>query len=123
MWIVLPGHPIAKGLKEFTIPKTEIYTEPFAVPEPEAVVIEGTWQSGHRSREVLAWTIGKGRVIYLRAGHEGYPIFYMPEMRKLTVNMIEWAAGKTKAPKNLKKRTAGPPAKVNGPYRPPEKKD
>ena len=119
MWVVLPKHPIAKGLKDFTIPKTEIYTEPFAVPEPEAVVIEGTWKSGHRSRECLAWTIGKGRVIYLRAGHEGYPIFYMPEMRKLMVNMIEWAGGKTRAPKNLKKRNAGPPATANGPYKAP----
>jgi trehalose utilization protein len=53
---------------------SDTVTEPFAVPEPEAVAIEGTWKSGHRSRQGLAWTIGKGRVVYQRLGHEGYPI-------------------------------------------------
>ena len=38
----------------------------------------------HRSRECLIWTIGNGRVLSLRAGHEGCPIFYMPEMRRLS---------------------------------------
>jgi trehalose utilization protein len=117
IWVVLPDHPIARGLKDFTVPKTEIYTEPFKVPEPEAVVLEGTWKSGHRSRECMVWTVGKGRVIYLRVGHEGYPIFYMPEMQRLAVNMTEWAAGKTTAKKNLKKRSAGPAATIVGPYK------
>jgi trehalose utilization protein len=118
LWVVLPDHPIAKGLKDFVVPKTEIYTEPFEVPEPEAVILEGTWDSGHRSRECLVWTVGKGRVVYLRVGHEEYPIFYMPEMRQLMTNAVEWAAGKTSAPKKLKRRNAGPAAPATGPYKP-----
>jgi trehalose utilization protein len=119
MWVVLPKHPIAQGLADFTIPKTEIYTEPFGVPEPEAVIMEGTWESGHRSRECLVWSVGKGRVVYIRAGHEEYPIFFMPEMRRLVANSTLWAAGRTKASANLKKRTAGPPATATGPYKKP----
>ena len=119
MWVVLPDHPIAQGMTEFTIPKTEIYTEPFVVPEPEAVIMEGTWESGHRSRECLVWTIGKGRMVYIRAGHEEYPIFMMPEMRRLVVNSTLWAAGKTTASANLKPRSAGPPATATGPYKKP----
>ena len=46
LWVVLPGHPIAEGVSDFTIPQTEIYTEPFEVPQPEAVIVEGTWESG-----------------------------------------------------------------------------
>ncbi|HEV8132971.1 MAG TPA: ThuA domain-containing protein [Acidobacteriota bacterium] len=117
MWVVLPDHPIAKGIKDFTIPQTEIYTEPFEVPQPEAVVFEGTWESGHRNREVLVWQVGKGRVVYIRPGHEEYPIYFQPEMQKLVANAVEWAAGRTHAPKDLKRREAGPPASAFGPYR------
>jgi trehalose utilization protein len=110
MWIVLPDHPIAKGVNDFTIPKTELYAEPFQVPPPEAVIVEGTWESGHRSREVMTWTIGKGRMVYIRAGHEEYPIYFMPQMQRLVANSVEWAAWRTNAPKNLKRREAGPAA-------------
>jgi len=116
MWVVLPGHPIAKGVSDFTIPQTEIYTEPFDVPLPEAVIVEGTWESGHRSRDVMTWTIGKGRVVYIRAGHETYPIFFMPQMQRLVSNAVRYAAHRTNAPKNLKRREAGPPATAHGPY-------
>lgn len=117
VWVVLPDHPIAKGLRDFTIPKTEIYTEPFEVPEPEAVILEGTWATGHRNRECLVWSIGKGRLVYIRPGHEEYPIFFMSEMRQLATNATLWAAGRTHASKNLKKRNAGPPATAFGPYK------
>lgn len=116
MWIVLPGHPIAKGLSDFTIPKEEIYTEPFEVPEPEHVIIEGTWPSGHRNREVMTWTLGKGRMVYIRAGHEDYPIYFMPQMQRLVANAANWAAGRTKTPQNLTRREAGPPATAQGKY-------
>ena len=118
MWVVLPDHPIARGVKDFTIPKTEIYTEPFEVPQPEAVIVEGIWETGHRGREVMTWTIGKGRMVYIRAGHEDYPIFFMPEMQRLVANSVNWAAGRTHAPKNLTRREAGPAATAQGPYRP-----
>ena len=117
IWVVLPGHPVAKGLRDFTIPRTEIYTEPFKVPQPEAVILEGTWKSGHRSREVLLWTVGKGRVAYLRFGHEGYPIFFMPPVQQLMQNLTQWTGGRTKAPREVKKREAGPAPTVNGPYK------
>jgi trehalose utilization protein len=117
MWIVLPRHPIAEGVSDFTIPQTEIYTEPFEVPQPQAVIVEGTWESGHRSREVMTWAVGKGRVVYIRAGHETYPIYFMPKMRRLVSNSVRYSAGRTEAPKNLKRREAGPPATAQGPYR------
>lgn len=119
MWVVLPGHPIAKDVTDFTIPQTEIYTEPFEVPEPEAVIVEGTWESGHRGREVMTWTVGKGRMVYIRAGHEEYPIYFQAPMQKLVANSCLWAAARTNAPKNLKRREAGPAASAQGPYKRP----
>ncbi len=44
---LLPDHPIARGIPaRFTIPRTEMYDEPFHVPEPDAVVFEERWESG-----------------------------------------------------------------------------
>ena len=117
MWIVLPGHPVAKGLKDFTVPHEELYTEPFSVPEPESVVVEGTWDTGHRSRDVMTWTVGKGRIVYVRMGHEGYPTFFIPQMKTLIANSVNWAGGLTKTPANLKRREAGPKATAQGPYK------
>ncbi|MEJ7618463.1 MAG: ThuA domain-containing protein [Pyrinomonadaceae bacterium] len=117
IWVVLPSHPIAKGVSDFTIPREEIYTEPYDVPEPEAVIAEGTWETGHRNREVMTWTLDKGRMVYIRAGHEEYPIFLMPQMQRLVANSVEWSAGRTKAPKGAARRDAGPAATVQGPYK------
>jgi trehalose utilization protein len=120
MWVVLPEHPIAKGVTDFTIPQEEIYTEEFEVPQPEAVVVEGTWETGHRNREVMTWKLDKGRMVYIRAGHEEYPIYFMPQMQKLIANSVEWAAGRTNAPVSPKPRKAGPKATATGPYKPPK---
>lgn len=120
MWVVAPNHPIAKGLKDFTIPKTEIYTEPFDVPQPEAVIFEGTWETGHRNREVMVWTLDKGRFVYVRPGHEEYPIFFMPQMQRLIANAALWAGKRTHAPAKLERREVGPKATASGPYRPPK---
>jgi trehalose utilization protein len=117
LWIVLPDHPIAKGLKDFTVPHEEIYTEPFSVPEPESVVVEGTWDSGHRNRAVMTWTVGKGRVVYIRSGHEDYPTFFMPQMQTLVANAVSWASGRAKTPQNLKRQDAGPKATATGAYK------
>jgi trehalose utilization protein len=121
VWVVAPDHPIAKGIKDFTLPKTEIYTEPFEVPAPEAVILEGTWPTGHRSRECLVWTLGKGRFVYIRPGHEEYPIFFMPEMQRLVANAVSWAGKRTHALAKLTRREAGPKATATGPLpsRPP----
>jgi trehalose utilization protein len=87
-----PEHPIAQGVKGFTIPKTERYDEPFQVPGPETVVISGTYADGQHARQGLCWTIGKGRVFYFSNGHEGYPIFLQPEVQRIVTNAVHWLA-------------------------------
>lgn len=117
VWVVSPRHPIARGVKDFTIPQEEIYTEPFEVPEPEAVVLEGSWPSGHRTRECLVWTLDRGRFVYFRMGHEEYPIYHQPEMQRLVANAVLWAARRTHAPGKLPRREAGPAATAEGPIK------
>jgi len=91
-----PDHPIARGLKDFEMPQTERYGEPFQCPPPETVVFDGLYTlpngKSEPSRQILTWTIGKGRVVYCQPGHETYPIFFQDEIRQLLRNAVEWAA-------------------------------
>ncbi len=87
-----PDHPIARGIGPFTIPKTDMFSEPFAVPNPETVVFVSTWEKGETLRSGLTWTIGKGRVAYLRTGPEGYPVLFHPSIRQAIANSVQWVA-------------------------------
>jgi trehalose utilization protein len=91
-------HPIAAGIRDFSLPHTERYTEPFEIPEPESVVFDGVYTRPDGSRESarqgIVWTVGKGRVFYFQPGHETYPIFFDANIRKLMCNAVEWAGGK-----------------------------
>lgn len=85
------NHPIAKGLPStFQVKQTEMYNEPFHVPEPDEVVFEETWKLGERFRAGMVWNIGKGKVFYFRPGHETYPVYKQPEMIKVIENACQW---------------------------------
>ncbi len=90
--IKTPNHPIARGIAGFTIPKTSMFSEPFAVPEPESVVFLSTWEKGETFRSGLTWTVGKGRVAYFRPGHDAFPIFFHPTIRQILANAALWTA-------------------------------
>ena len=98
MIVKAADHPIVKGMKDFVIPHTERYGEPFECPEPEAVVFDGLYtlpdKTTQPSRQGLTWTVGKGRVFYFQPGHETYPIFFQDEVRQALRNAVEWAAPK-----------------------------
>lgn len=93
-----PHHPIAKGVKDFDLPKIERYGEPFVVPTPEAVPFEGVYTKPDGTKEPgrmgMCWTVGKGKVFYLTPGHETYDDFYRPEIRLILSNAVAWAAPK-----------------------------
>ena len=87
-----PDHPIAAGVAPFIIPKTDMFSEPFAVPEPETVVFVSSWERGETVRSGLTWTVGKGRVAYLRTGSEAYPVLFHPSVRLSIANAVSWGA-------------------------------
>ncbi|GAB4458503.1 MAG: hypothetical protein OHK0029_19830 [Armatimonadaceae bacterium] len=88
-----PKHPIARGVRDFTIPQEERYEEPFVVPQPEAVVLTGQHESTQtEARQGICWTVGQGRVFYFRPGHEEFPVFFMPPVRRILRNAALWAA-------------------------------
>jgi trehalose utilization protein len=93
-----PNNPIARGVKDFTLPQVERYSEPYAVPTPESVPFRGTYLYPNGKEEParvgLCWTIGKGRVFYFAPGHETYRDFYMDEVQRILANAVEWAGRK-----------------------------
>jgi trehalose utilization protein len=91
MTTLLPDHPIARGLpKQWTIPKTEMYDEPFHVPAPDEVIFEERWEKGEHFRSACVWKAGRGRVFYFRPGHETYPVFKQTENLLVLENAVRW---------------------------------
>src|SRR5215831_2676561 len=94
--VKLPEHPICQGVKNFKLPGIERYGEPFKVPEPESVPLEGIYHRPDGKTETarmgLCWTIGKGKVFYFTPGHETYNDYYRPDVRRIFVNAVKWAS-------------------------------
>jgi trehalose utilization protein len=91
-----PNHPICKGVKTFKLPAIERYGEPFKVPTPESVPLDGMYTKPDGQTEParmgMCWTLGKGRVFYFTPGHETYNDYYRPEVRHIFVNAVNWCA-------------------------------
>ena len=91
-----PEHPIATGIPaQWDIPQTEMYDEPFAIPNPDEVIFYSRWDRGEEFRSGCTWRRGDGRVFYLRPGHESYPIFDQPLMQRVILNGVLWCARRT----------------------------
>ena len=89
--VLAPEHPITKGLPpRFELPQTEMYADPFQVPEPDAVLFEERWKQGETFRSGLVWNLGAGKVFYFRPGHETYPIFLQEIPLKILGSAARW---------------------------------
>jgi len=88
---LMPGHPIAAGVpRRFELARTEMYDEPFHVPEPDAVIFEERWGPGEWFRAGMFWNIGDGGVFYFRPGHETFPIYHDPNALAILTNAVRW---------------------------------
>jgi trehalose utilization protein len=92
VWVINRGHPIAADLGEcIEIENTEMYGEPFAVPEPMETVFVTWYEGGEVFRSGLTWQRGAGRIFYFSPGHETYPIYHNTEVHKVLRNAVHWA--------------------------------
>ena len=93
LWVIERGHPIAAGLGTyFELPKEEMYGERFDVPKPDATIFISWFEGGNVFRSGCAWDRGHGRVFYFRPGHESFPTYYDPNVRRVILNAVAWAA-------------------------------
>ncbi|MCD6287252.1 MAG: ThuA domain-containing protein [Anaerolineae bacterium] len=93
IYVIEPGHPIAKGLPEyFEVPHAEMYGERFDIPAPDTQVFLSWFQGGELFRSGCCYHRGAGKVFYFRPGHETYKVFYQKEIQTVITNAVRWAA-------------------------------
>ena len=94
LWIVNPSHPIVEGIEGefFELPKTEMYGEFFDIPSPDELVMISWFSGGEVFRSGCTYRRGKGKIFYFRPGHETYPIYFDPNVRRVIANGVKWAA-------------------------------
>ncbi len=111
--VCAPRHPIAEGVSDFTLPREEMYGAPFATPPPLCLVFQSFFPlGGEYFPSGICWTVGAGqdpeftsgpgngvnqgygvgRVFYFRPGHETYPTYFDPSVRRILYNAVRWCA-------------------------------
>ncbi len=92
VWTVNPAHPTAAGVPHpFIIPRQEMYGEFFDIPQPDELVFISSFTGGEVFRSGCCYTRGWGRVFYFSPGHETFPVYYQPEVRRIIANGVRWA--------------------------------
>ena len=92
VWTVAPAHAIAEGVPPaFVIPEHEMYGEYFDIPPPEELVFISSFAGGEVFRSGCCWTRGNGRVFYFSPGHETFPVYHQPEIKRVLANAVRWA--------------------------------
>jgi trehalose utilization protein len=111
--VCAPQHPIAQGVKDFTLDMEEMYGSPFEVPPPTCLVLQSYFPAGGEYFPCgITWTVGEGidpaftsgpgggkgqgegagRVFYFRPGHETHPTYFDANVKRVIANGVLWAA-------------------------------
>jgi trehalose utilization protein len=94
--VVNRKHPIAAELGDcIEVPSSEMYGEPFTVPEPLETVFISWYEGGEVFRSGLTFRRGAGNIFYFSPGHETYPIYWQPEIQQVLRNAVRWAHNPT----------------------------
>ncbi len=93
LWAINRSHPICAGIDGFfELPNSEMYGEPFTVPEPMDTVFISWFEGGEVFRSGLTWQRGAGKIFYFGPGHETYPIYHDENIQRVLSNAVHWAA-------------------------------
>jgi trehalose utilization protein len=113
--VCAPKHPITEGVEDFVIDHEEMYGTPFQGGQPEVVVFQSYFPLGGEYFPSFATTVGEGidpnfttgpgqgigrgkgagRLFYFRPGHETFPTYYNPNVKRIIRNAVLWAAKRT----------------------------
>jgi trehalose utilization protein len=92
LWNLQPTHPIMAGVPDhFELEQEEMYGERFDVPEPDELLMISWFQGGEVFRSLCTWRRGHGQVVYFRPGHETYPTYHHPHVKRIVANAAAWA--------------------------------
>ena len=99
VWVTDPSHPIVQGIHyAFSLPHEETYGEPFSVPNPDKVVLLGSYSGGEAFRSGCLFERGNGKIFYFQPGHETYPTYHIPEVQTVIRNAVRFVAPLYRAP-------------------------
>ncbi len=102
IWVINRSHPITAGLDPyFELPQSEMYGEPFVVPEPMETIFTSWFAGGEVFRSGMTWQRGAGRIFYFGPGHETYPIYHDANVKRVLRNAAVWAANCAPAWNNI----------------------
>ncbi len=92
VWVIDPAHPIAEGLPPyFEIPASEMYGEPFDIPQPDELIFLSWYSGGEVFRSGCTFKRGRGRIFFFSPGHETFPIYHDANVHRVIANGIRWA--------------------------------
>jgi len=92
LWNLQPSHPILEGIPAyFELEQEEMYGERFDVPTPDELLMISWFQGGEVFRSLCTWRRGHGQVVYFRPGHETFPTYHHPLIRRIAANAAAWA--------------------------------
>lgn len=102
LWSVNPAHAICEGIDvHFELPQSEMYGEPFTVPEPMETVFISWFEGGEVFRSGLTWQRGAGKIFYFGPGHETYPIYHDENIQLILRNAVRWAVNSQSGWRNI----------------------
>ncbi len=92
VWTCDPSHPIAVGIPaSFALEQTEMYGEPFGIPNEAHIVFMSWYAGGNVFRSGVTLARGLGKIFYFSPGHETYPIYHDVNVQRVIENGIRWA--------------------------------
>lgn len=94
VWNIAPGHPLTAGLSKdyIEIEHEEMYGEHFDIPDPDELVFVSWFEGGEIFRSGCVWRRGAGKVFYFRPGHESFPTYFHPDVRRVLANGVRYVA-------------------------------
>lgn len=93
LWCIDPTHPIAQGVPAcIDIPEEEMYGECFDIPRPDDIIFIGWFAGGQVFRSGVTFTRGRGKIFYFQPGHEEAPVYQHPDIQRIIINAVRWAA-------------------------------
>ncbi len=93
LWVIDTAHPIVQGVPEtFAIEHTEMYGEPFDLPQDGHLIFITWYEGGNVFRSGVTFQRDKGKIFYFAPGHETFPIYHDKNVQKVLSNAIRWAA-------------------------------
>ena len=93
LWVTEPAHPITRHIdRYFTLPHEETYGEPFTIPNPDKLLLIGSYSGGEVFRSAALWERVNGKIFYFQPGHETFPTYYNETVQQTIRNAVRFVA-------------------------------